>query len=259
MPSVYEPRPYPGTWAENRARIRRGWTVPLHFFEWLSRILAYYLSHWSLLEVLEYIGRFTVLVAVIIYFKEAPDRQKQKHYQAWQVINSASGKSGNGGRLDAMEQLNEDKVSLVGVDVSKAFLQGLQLPDADLHFSVMQGCDLRDCNLERANLAAADLNESNLRNSNLRGIRAAGVDMFNVDLMGADLDHADLTRADLRNADVQNLKWSGIASIAGANIHGIENAPAGFEEWAMKNGAVSIESDDAWAASKNESRAATKP
>jgi hypothetical protein len=221
---------------------------------------AYYLSHWSLLEILEYFGRFTVLLAVIFYFKEAPDRLKQKHYQAWQVINSASGKSGNGGRLDAMEQLNADKVSLVAVDVSKAFLQGLELPEADLHFAVMQGCDLRNCNLEHANLVGADLNESNLRGGNLRGIHADGADLFNVDLTGADLSGAELTHADLRNADMGNVKWNGIASISGANIHGIENAPAGFEEWAVKHGAVSIESDEAWAAAKNESHpATTKP
>jgi hypothetical protein len=57
---------------------------------------------------------------------------KQKHYQAWQVINSAQGKGGSGGRIDALEELHRDAVPLVGVDVSDAFLQGVDLNGANL-------------------------------------------------------------------------------------------------------------------------------
>lgn len=259
MSKAYEPRPYPGSWAENRSRIRRPWTVPFHYVEWATRQLAYHLSRWSLFEVLEYAGRFTVLVAVVIYFSEAPDRRKQKHYQAWQVINSAAGKSGNGGRLDALQELNEDRVSLAGIELSKAFLQGLQCPGADLHFATLQECDLRNCDLRRANLSGADLNAANLRNADLRGCNAAGADLFNCDLVGADLSGADLVRADLRNADLRDAKWTGVVGIGLANIHGVENAPEGFVQWALQHGAVSIDNDDAWAAAKEKGRAATQP
>jgi hypothetical protein len=60
MPKAYDPRPHPGTCADHRGRLRRRWAVPFHWLEWLSRMSAYYLSHWSFLEVLEYAGRFTV-------------------------------------------------------------------------------------------------------------------------------------------------------------------------------------------------------
>ena len=82
------------------------------------------LSRWSFLEVLEYLGSFSILIAVIFYFSESGDRLKQKHYQAWQVINTAQGKGGSGGRIEALQELDEDGVPLVGVDVSGAFLQG---------------------------------------------------------------------------------------------------------------------------------------
>ena len=59
-----------------------------------------------------------------IVLGESKDRIKQKHYQAWQVINSAQGKGGSSGRIDALEELHQDGVLLVGVDVSDAFLQG---------------------------------------------------------------------------------------------------------------------------------------
>ncbi len=39
-------------------------------------------------------------MAVIFYFSESGDRLKQKHYQAWQVINTAQGKGGSGGRIE---------------------------------------------------------------------------------------------------------------------------------------------------------------
>lgn len=243
MSKPYDPRPHPGSWAANRARVRRGWTAPFQFLEWLTALAAYYLSHWSLLEVLEYAGRFTVLVAVIIYFLEAPDRRKQKHYQAWQVINSAAGKGGNGGRKDALEELNDDKVSLVAVELDRAFLQGLRLPGGDLHFASMQSCDLRDCNLRRANLAGAALRGSNLRNADLRDMRAAGADLSGCDLAGARLAGADLTRADLSGSDMEHAEWNGIAAIAGSNVHGIDNPPDGFIAWAVQHGAVDAAGD----------------
>ena len=56
-----------------------------------------------------------MLLAVVSYFSESKDRIKQKHYQAWQVINSAQGKGGSGGRIDALEELHADGVPLVGV------------------------------------------------------------------------------------------------------------------------------------------------
>ena len=36
---------------------------------------------------------------LIFYFADQGGRLKQKHYQAWQVINTAQGKGGSGGPL----------------------------------------------------------------------------------------------------------------------------------------------------------------
>src|SRR5580692_8722717 len=128
---VRELRPRPHPWSEykeNRSRL----ALPFHAFEWLLEWSAYYLSRWALLEVLEYLSVLSVLVAVIFYFTESGDRQKQKHYQAWQVINTAQGQGGSGGRIEALQELNHDHVPLVGVDVSGAFLQNAQLEKARL-------------------------------------------------------------------------------------------------------------------------------
>src|SRR5262244_4200380 len=120
------------------------WSSPFWLLEWGFEWLSYGLSHWALLEVLQYLGSFGVLIAVIFYFAESGDRLKQKHYQAWQVINTAQGKGGSGGRLEALQELNRDGVPLVGVDVSRAFLQGVQLPHAHLLRANFENADARD-------------------------------------------------------------------------------------------------------------------
>jgi hypothetical protein len=79
---------------------------PLAIVEWWLSWVAYLLSNWAFLEVLEYAGTFSILVVLVLYFIERPDRIKQKDYQAWQAINTAQGKGGSGGRIEALEELN---------------------------------------------------------------------------------------------------------------------------------------------------------
>jgi hypothetical protein len=122
---IFTPRTRPEPWAAGRERVKHSWIVPFFAVEWGWEWVAYFLSNWKFLEVLEYMGSLSILVAVLFYFSESGDRTKQKHYQAWQVINTAQGKGGSGGRIEALQELNADRVPLVGVDVSGAFLQGI--------------------------------------------------------------------------------------------------------------------------------------
>src|SRR5579863_1332050 len=146
---VHTPKDRPKSWPLRR-RDAPPWLVPFIAFEWIWEWAAYALSRWSFLEVLEYLGTFSVLVAVIFYFGESGDRVKQKHYQAWQVINTAQGRGGNGGRIEALQELNADRIPLVGVDVSIAFLQGIHLQSAHLSRANFSAADLRDCDLTSA-------------------------------------------------------------------------------------------------------------
>jgi uncharacterized protein YjbI with pentapeptide repeats len=217
--------------------------------DWSCAWTAHFLSKWVLLEVLEYLGTFSILVAVIFYFTESGDRIKQKHYQAWQVINTAQGKGGSGGRLEALQELNADRVALVGIDLSDAFLHGVRLERADLSRSNFGSADLRESSFPFANLAYADLNTANLRGSDLHGVNLreavlTDADLFGADLSGADLTGAQLDRADLRSANLDRLKWQGIRSIRLANLFGAKNLPSEFAGWARKQGAVFIEDDN---------------
>lgn len=224
------------------------WLLPFLAVEWLFAGIAYALSHWSFLEVLEYLGSFSVLVAVVFYFSESGDRLKQKHYQAWQVINTAQHMGGSGGRIEALAELNADVVPLVGVDVSSAFLQGVQLPKARLLRANFNAADVRNSNLESADLSYASLDGANFRLSNLRHVSLVSANLTDGDFCGAqfagsDFSDAALDGADLGNSDLSEIQWEKIKSIRKANLAGVKNAPQGFLDWALKNGAVQLESN----------------
>jgi hypothetical protein len=248
------PRKRPDPWSIQKQKIKHAWARPLWAFEWFWGWIAFVLSNWSFLEVLEYLGSFSVLIAVIFYFSEAGDRLKQKHYQAWQVINTAQGKGGSGGRIEALQELNSDGIPLVGVDVSGAFLQTLHLERARLLRSNFSAADLRDSDFNSADLSDADLHAANFRRSNLRnaGFQRANLDdadLSDADLTAADLSGATLTNADLRGTVLSNLRWRGIRSLKNTNVYGVKNAPGGFLSWAQQHGAVQIESDSQWPSS----------
>src|ERR1700682_5578880 len=244
-------RPRPDPWVKFRERIRRRWLTPFFGLEWIWEWLAHALSNWVFLDVLEHFGTFSVLVAVIFYFADAPNRTRQKHYQAWQAINTAQGKGGSGGGIEALQELNHDHGSLVGVDAAGAFLMGVRLEKAPLLRSNFEAADMRNCNLSQADLTYASLKEANLRDSDLRNVdleyaNLEDADLEGTDLSGARLAGANLTAADLRNCDLRDLKWTGIAAIKLANVFHVKNPPPGFVDWALAKGAVSIESDSEW-------------
>jgi hypothetical protein len=243
---IHRERPDP--WPVRTERIKRAWTTPFWGFEWILEWVAFALSRWTFLDVLEYLEGFSVLIAVIFYFSESGDRLKQKHYQAWQVINTAQGKGGSGGRIDALQELNHDGVPLVGVDVSGAFLQSIHLERARLLRSNFSAADLRDGNFNFADFSDTNMRTANLRESHLQGASLQRTDMDDVDLTDADLTEADLSGASLSNADLSNtnlsnLHWRDLRSVKGTNIYGVKNAPDGFVSWAKQHGAVQTEPD----------------
>ena len=243
---IHRERPEP--WSARKQHVKHVWALPFWAVEWCCEWVAFGLGNWAFLEVLDYLEVFSVLIAVIFYFSESGDRLKQKHYQAWQVINTAQGKGGSGGRVEALQELNKDGIPLVGVDVSGAFLQGVDLKRARLVRSNFNAADLRDSVFDFADFSDADLQAANFRHGNLRNADFQGANLDDADFSAADLSGAafsgaTLANADLRNATLTNLRWHDIQSLKGANIFGVTNAPAGFVAWAVEHGAVQIESN----------------
>jgi hypothetical protein len=250
---IYRLRRRPESCKSRLQRAKYKWLLPFFALEWVWDWLSYLLGNWAFLDVIEYLGTFSILFGVILYFAESGDRDKQKHYQAWQVINTAQGKGGSGGRKEALQELAADHIDLVGVDVSDAFLQGVRLSGANLARANLRAADVRAAVFEQADLEYADLTSANLRGgslakANLQYAVFTDGDLNGCNLSEADCEDTDFSRVDLRNCELKNLKWKGIKELKLANVFGVRDVPDGFMAWARQHGAVAIESDAEWQA-----------
>ena len=155
--------------------------------------------------------------------------RKASNYQAWSVVNSAQDKGGSGGRIDALQDLNRNEVSLAGVRLDGAWLRGISL----------RGARLGQCGMRDADLTGANLAEAGLEGADLTGVNLTGADLRGAFLKGAQVAGAMLGTADLRGADLQDLRgWDQIRSVTYLQITGVRHAPPGFREWALERGAV---------------------
>ncbi|HEV8197949.1 MAG TPA: pentapeptide repeat-containing protein [Gemmatimonadales bacterium] len=154
---------------------------------------------------------------------------KAANYQAWAVVNSAQGKGGSGGRIDALQDLNANAISLAGVRLDGAWLEGIVLSGARLSFASLREANLKGANLQGANLEGADLTGANLTGANLSEALLKEVNLTGA-LLGA---------ADMRGADLAGLRgWESMGNATYLQIDGIRRAPEGFRKTAMAHGAV---------------------
>jgi hypothetical protein len=155
--------------------------------------------------------------------------RKAANYQAWQVVNTAQGKGGSGGRIDALQDLVTNGVSLAGVRLDEAWLDGIQLAGARLERASLRKAILRGANLQRANLQGADLTGADL----------TGADLRDAILKDATVARAVLSAADLEGADLAQLQdWEALASVSYTQIAGVRHAPPGWRDWILERGAI---------------------
>jgi BTB/POZ domain-containing protein KCTD9 len=133
----------------------------------------------------------SIVAAIALYFKEAPDRNKQSSYEAWRVIDQAAGLKVSYARIKALEDLNNAGISLQRIDLQGADLSGINLRKANL-----QGVNLEGANLAWANLEGTDMTSAHLQKSNFLGSNCC-----NADFGGADLSEAQLLKAKFDRAN----------------------------------------------------------
>jgi uncharacterized protein YjbI with pentapeptide repeats/hemoglobin-like flavoprotein len=169
----------------------------------------------------------SLVVALVLFVKEAPDRRKQFHYQAWSIIDAAQGAKVSYARILALQDLNEDSVSLRSLDAPGAKLVGINLSHADISKANLVESDLSNANLSYANLDNASLSQAKFTSANLSyaKLRFAGLSQANLssanlnhaNLICANLSHANLSGADLRDASLSGANLEG-AYLTGANL-----------------------------------------
>lgn len=136
------------------ADVRRGdlptLLKPFGRLEELTERVVDRLNRWAFLELLQRLGTLSIAIGAVQWWvgRETArlDKAKASHYAAWQVINSAQGRGGSAGRIDALQDLVRDRVSLAGISLEGAWLHGVQVPGAFLH-----GAHLRNAALQGAN------------------------------------------------------------------------------------------------------------
>lgn len=174
-----------------------------------------------------------VVVAIILYLKEAPDRRAQKHYEAWRVIDNAAAAnvSTSYARRIALQDLHKDSVSLRGLDAAGANLARISLAKADLQEANLekanlQESDLQGVDLSAANLCGANLQKANLRGANLQAANLCGANLRDADLSEANLRETHLQKANLRGAELWRAElWNADlkdADLRWAEFQGVE-------------------------------------
>lgn len=180
-------------------------------------------------EALNYLGRLTVLVGVVFYVAECDDRREARLLSAWIMVNAAEGKGSSGGRVEALQVLNSQGVSLARVNLKGAWLRGIQLPGADLQQAELSDAVVESSNLAQARLNysvlhCADLGHSDLRNAQFHNAHLWEVNLSNSVLAGADLSVTNMNVANLATADLANanLERASLikANLSGANLSG---------------------------------------
>ena len=166
---------------------------------------------------------FAIVAAVILYFKGAPDRKAQKHYEAWRTIENAAVTqvATSYARFQALQVLHRDQMPLRFLEAVGANLAHIHLTNADLTEANLREADLRSAHLHHVNFSGATLRGANLENAKLKGANLRGAD-----LRGANLRNVDLTEADLRNANLKGASLRGAelwkAQFMGANLENAE-------------------------------------
>ncbi len=268
----------PKSWKDKRKIARHSWTLPFVWFEWCCEWISYWFSHWAFLEVLEYLGKLSLLGALFVYIfsagerREAANNQKKaKQYQAWQMINSASGLAGDGGRKLALEDLNGDDVRLDGINLNNAVLHSVVLKCAIMKNGNLNNTDLSSANISLSTFYKATFLKSYsvgawFRENSFIGAVAKQAVFINCHFKDSTFEGADLRGAEFADCEIKNSRFnfSDLRNATfssnletnhnyfyGANIQGIKASPS-LQATMIAQGAVMIEKDALWEKYKRE-------
>ncbi|BAY78299.1 globin domain protein [Nostoc linckia NIES-25] len=195
------------------------WAIALATVLIMSAVFIFADEHSALGKLLAGVEAISILVAVVLFVKETPDRRKQFQYQAWSTVDAAHGVKVSYARILALQDLNEDGVSLRGLDAPGAELVEINLSHANLSKTNLIESDLTNANLSHANLDNANLTQAKLSGADLSHAKLGFACLSQANLSSANLSGANLICADLSHANLSgaNLKD---ASLSGANLEG---------------------------------------
>jgi|ERR1039458_4230268 hypothetical protein len=197
-----KPRPQP--WAEKIKDLRG---IDSRFvtrkLDWWCEWALYGLSRWAFLEVLEYVGKLGILIAIIAFFypgckerrqavesakQAAADARISRHYVAWQTLNSAFGKPGNAGRADALRDLSQDGVSMDGISLAGhvVLIGPLNVTNAKMAHADFSDAEFEKVNFSRSEFMLSKWDNANSFQCDFRGASFWGVNFKNTHFLLCD-------------------------------------------------------------------------
>ncbi|MBD2631435.1 MULTISPECIES: pentapeptide repeat-containing protein [Aphanizomenon] len=218
------------TYLPNKEHIPQYPQKPWVFKEWLRYFLEFpkkQLAKKVLIIIVEKGLLISLISGVLKYYWEAPQRQKQKEFQAWTIINNAAGKEVSGGRISALQDLNENGVELWNLVLDRANLSGIKLENGKLAQTSFKRAIL-ECTQEKcSNLRKANLYQSNFYDASLSKIDFRETNLIDANLQKAYLEQAKFQKAHLYKANLKESK------IKGANFQGADLEDTKFKDAIM--------------------------
>jgi uncharacterized protein YjbI with pentapeptide repeats/hemoglobin-like flavoprotein len=191
----------------------------------------------------ESIEQISLMIGVILYLKEAPDRRKQFHYHAWGAIDGAASAKVSQTRIMALQDLNADGVSLRGFHGDGLDLSEVKLPNADLRQCQLNDARFDDCDLSHGDVSYASMNHASLVKAELHHIRMEFAHCVGANFNGANLENAKMFCADLTQANLSgaNLRYASLKGVCfeGAVLAGADFTGADVDVRALSKGTLS--------------------
>jgi Pentapeptide repeats (8 copies) len=137
-------------------------SAPLLWIDWACQWLAYLAGNLAVFRVLEYAGKLTVLIALIAWIADYPERQRTAIRGAWSVVNAKGG-----GRKDSLEYLAARQVDLKGLFGGGGDFTGIGLKGRDLRWSDLEDANFEDAKLDGVNPQGSRLSGASFKNASL--------------------------------------------------------------------------------------------
>ncbi len=130
-----------------------------------------------------------VITAAAVWLTHGSERRAVSVNTSWQAINSANAageQGGSGGRIEALQQLIDDSVSLKGLVVAGAYLEGIDLSRGDLRTSNFRRARLGGAKFHEAIVHYGTFEWAHLQNAEFNGSKARYASFDHAFLNGAD-------------------------------------------------------------------------
>lgn len=177
----------------------------------------------------------SITCAAVLYYSEAPARERAAVFSAWNTLASTEGKRASAGRPEALAQLIKSHESLAGIDLNKAILRGVDLSGSNLSLAKLddvdfsgvllrnvslrdaslqgghfrEGCDFTGAIFERTDLRAAVLVDTTLAQATFSGVEGGTRTSFNgANMRKAVFVNSTLSRAIFDNADLTDARMT---------------------------------------------------